>query len=533
MAMNITEATANQGELAEAAFRRRMADDFMLFVDELVIPSASGPKRFGDIMEPFQRECFEALAPSLKAVRDGTMPPIRRFWIERTKKAGKDSDLAVCLMWLLAFAKRPLLMPVSAARQDQAGIVKKRIKDLLFYNPWLNNLLRIQINRVIGSSGIAEVKIEATGRSKARHGDTPDVLVLNELVHVDNWEINETHMNNANGVPRGIVLIFTNAGFKGTPAWRWKNEATNNPDRWCVMEWKALAPWLSEEDKEEARRLDPVGTQFKRLWLGQWQSGVGNALDEGEIDRCFQVDGPLTKPEPGWQYIAGLDIGIMHDHTGLVLVGVNQKEQRIRVARVKGWAPDKLNPETGKKEVPTTKVKQACLWLRNFFQPCWFGYDPAEGGRIMAQQLREKGMPMVEVSFSSQKSTSDMADALMYVVKSGRLECYEDEEGRLRRDLGKFSLVPKAKALGGYKLEAVSDEWGHADVGVALVMCLPKALELLGGYNIFTRDTVVAMKPLEDDEATEEELEEMPEELRDIYETAGKPLDRWDDDDDW
>ncbi len=519
--------TTDEGFQAEAAIRRRMADDLLLFADELVIPSASGPQRFGDCMTLFQRECFEVLAPSLKAVRDGTMPPVRRFWIERTKKAAKDSDLAICLSWVVGFAERPLLIPVSAAQQDQAGIVKRRIRDLLFYNPWLNDYLRIQQNRVLGVNGIAEVKIEATGASKAKHGDTPDVLVLNELVHVDNWKINETHRHNAAGVPRGIVLIFTNAGFKGTPAWRWKNEAINNPKRWCIKEWKGFAPWLNKEDIEEAKRLDPSGVQFNRLWKGEWQSGVGNALDEGEIDRCFRVDGPLTKPEPGWVYVAGLDIGIMHDHTGLVLVGVNQKEQRIRVARVKGWAPTEENAK-GKMEVPIKKVKAACLWLRNFFHPCWFGYDPAEGGRIMAQQLREKGMPMVEVSFSSQKSTSDMADALMYAVKSGRLECYEDEEGRLRRDLGKFSLVPKAKALGGYKLEAVSDEWGHADVGVAMVMCLPKALELLGGYNMFSRDIVVAAKPLDDDEATEEELEEMPEELRDIYETAGKPLDDWD-----
>lgn len=523
----------DEGHQAEAAIRKRMADDLLLFADELVIPSASGPQRFGDCMAPFQRECFEALAPSLKAVRDGVMPPMRRFWVERTKKAGKDSDLAILLLWLTVFPlPRPLLIQVSAANQKQAGIVKRRIKDILFHNPWLNELVFVQRNCVLNTKRTAEIIIEATGRPGAAHGETPDVLVLNELVHVDKWEVNETHMNNADGVPQGIVLIYTNAGFKGTPAELWKKNAAANPERWLVKIWNKIAPWINKEDVEEAARRDPMKTQYNRLWLGFWQSGKGNALDEDSIDRCFRDGIKILKaPEPGWVYVAAVDLGVVHDHSGVALVGINTKEQRIKVGRVKGWAPDAKtpNPDTGQPEVSGELVERYCLSLHRLFHTVSFKYDPAEGGRFFAQRLRSKGVPMEQVNFASQKETGDMAEALVQLVKGGRLECYDDKEGRLRKDLGKFSLVPKAKALGGYKLEAISDKEGHADVGVAMTMCLPKALELLGGYNMFTRDTVVAMAPLEDDEATEEELDGMPEELRDIYEGAGKPLDDWDD----
>ena len=524
----------DEGSQAEAAFRKRMADDFMLFVDELVIPSAFGPKRFGDIMEPFQRECFESLAPSLKAVKDGTMPPARRFWVERTKKAAKDSDLAVCLAWLIGFAKRPFLGQVSAANRKQAAVVKRRIAALLFYNSWLKEYLSIQVNRIINNDRTAEVVIEATESASAinktaggTHGEAPDLLILNELVHVARWETNESHMHNAEGVPQGIVMVFTNAGFKGTPAALWKTEAISNPKRWIVKEWKGMAPWLNKEDMEEAKRLDPMRTQYNRLWLGIWQSGKGNGLDEELIEHCFRGGLKILKaPELGWVYVAAVDLGVVHDHSGVALVGINTDERRIKVQRVKGWAPDPKtpNPTTGKPEVSGELVERYCLWLHRMFNTVWFGYDPAEGGRFFAQDLRKKGVPMVEVSFSNQKTTGDMAEALVQLVKGGKLECYDDKEGRLRRDLGKFSLVPKAKALGGYKLEAISDEEGHADVGVAMTMCLPKALELLGGYNIFTRDTVVAMAPLQDDEATEEELEVMPEELLTFYEPPLSPF---------
>jgi len=292
------------------------------------------------------------------------MPPLRRFWIERTKKASKDADLAACLLWLMAFPQRPILCQVSAANQKQAGIIKRRAADLLHYNPWLQERVRIQLNRILGAMG--EVVIEATGSSGASQGDTPDLLILNELVHVDRWGVNETHMNNADGVPQGVVIISTNAGIKGTPAWRWRQAAVEHPERWTILDWKRRAPWVSADDVADAKRRDPVGAEFDRLWNGNWQSGTGGSVPENEIDRCFRLSGPIEQPEHGWHYLAGLDLGISHDHAGVVLLGFHPLEQRIKVAWLRGFAPELPN-DRGQLEVNIEQVRACCLNIHKRF----------------------------------------------------------------------------------------------------------------------------------------------------------------------
>ena len=497
-------------------YREWSADNFMLFLRGLYIPSASGSQLFDDCIADFQMETFQLLAPSLKAIRDGTMPPKRRFWVERTKKAGKDSDLAICLLWLMAYPKRPILVQVSAANQQQSGIVKRRALHLIYYNPWLEDYVTVQQNRIYGRNRLGEVVIEATGAAGAKQGDTPDLLILNELVHVDKWAVNETHMANADGVPQGVVIVSTNAGIKGTPAELWRKNAQGHPKRWTMLLWSKRAPWISAEDVEDARRRDPVGVEYDRLWRGIWRSGRGDAVTEDAIEKCFRLPDKLAAPETGWRYLAGLDLGISHDHSGLVLIGVHPEHQRVRVGWLRGYVPTIAN-DKGQLEVDSDVVERDCLEIQKRFRVEWFGYDPAAGGSFMAQRLRRKGVPMREVSFSSPKNCCDMATSFISAVNDGKLECYEDPEGRMRRDMGKFRFV--AVTGGGYKLVATSDEWGHADVGTALVICLPQAVRMLGA-NRFSGDDAIAYEDV--GELSEKELEEMPEELRDIMDTDGK-----------
>ena len=498
---------------AEMEYRRRSRKDFLTFAGGLLIPSASGPQVFDQCMAPFQHECFRALEPSLKAVRDWKMPPIRRFWIERTKKAGKDSDLAVCLLWLVAFSERPLLVQVCAANRGQASIIKRRSEDLLKLNPWLKEFVTVQQNRLHGPTRNQEVVIEATDVTGGAHGETPAVLVLNELVHVAKWKAMEDHMNNADGVPQGVVIVSTNAGIKGTKAELWRREAMESKGRWKVMAYRGRAPWVSDEDVAEAKRRDPVGSEFKRLWVGQWVLGTGGAVMEDKLEACFRHDGPMVSRVPGWEFAAGLDLGRSHDHAGLSVLGANMKEQRLRVAWVKGYAPS-LKNDKGVMEVDSDEVERACLWAMKTYNLSWFGYDPAEGGGFMAQRLRKQGLPMREMTFGA-KNLNIMARAFTGAVNDGKLECYDDPEGRLRRDFGKFQF--KDRGILGYKLEAVSDEYGHADVGTALVIVLPKAIEMIGGLPGLLPDDELMMdmgeKPI-----TKEEYKEMPDSMREIME---------------
>ena len=126
----------------------------------------------------------------------------------------------------------------------------------------------------------------------------------------------------------------------------------------------------------------------------------------------------------------------------------------------------------------------------------------------MAQRLRRAGVPMREMTFSSATNLTSMAKALMTSVKDRKLECYEDPEGRLRRDLGKFDI--QAKIPSGYRLVSVADEYGHADVGTALAICLPYALGMLESRGLRADDVFF----LEDD--GDGDLGDMPDEFTEI-----------------
>lgn len=116
------QAVAEAERQLAAALRKRGETEFMVFVENLRMRGAHGECRLGDVMADFQRECFEDLAPSLQALQRGDMPEWRRWWIERTKKSSKDTDIAICIVWLIAYVRHPFLAQVCAANSDQAAV---------------------------------------------------------------------------------------------------------------------------------------------------------------------------------------------------------------------------------------------------------------------------------------------------------------------------------------------------------------------------------------------------------------------------
>jgi len=521
--MNLKEWTPDELSLLDQQARLQLIkmapDSFRAFVRSLVIPSAHGPRLFHTVMADFQDECFRAIEPSLVAVKDKKIPPIKRVWIERTKKSSKDTDLACMVLWLMAFASRPLKIQISAANSEQASIIANRAAEILHYNSWLNEYVEI-IQYYIRSKKKPRTiwaHIESTSSTKGageKQGEAPDVLILNELVHVERWVVMRAHMSNASGVPRCLVIVSTNAGVKGTEAEVWRKEAERS-DRWKMLVWTGLAPWIDPKDVEEDRRRDPIGAQTARLWEGKWVDKVGGAVTAAALDDCFILPGP-SDPEPSWQYLMALDMGETHDHSGAVVVGVHQEDQRIKVCRLKGWAPTELNDQ-GKKEVNERAVENWCWKMAKLYDVYSFGFDPAAGGRFIAQRLRRRGIPTAEMSFSSDANQTKMATAFVQAVNESILECYDDEEGRLRRDFSKFEI--EHRPPNRYKLKAVSDEYGHADVGVALAICLPTALELMEGVSWLGKEDDLVV---EDKELTEEDLEEMDPDLRELWEEFGE-----------
>lgn len=507
----------NEKDKIEATFQDMAAKDFMCFVRGINIKSDDGPKMFDSCIAMYQRKCFEELTDSLHDLKKGKKPKKRRFWIERTKKAGKDSDLAVCILWLVAFAERPFYLEVGAADRKQAAIVKDRVSDLLHINPWLNdyvNLVQWELrSRKEKEDGqpLAKLRIMSSEIAGA-HGGTPDLLIINELSHVTKWEFVENLMDNADGVPNGMVIIATNAGFIGSKAELWRSNAIASSE-WTFHKWDRPAPWISKEMLEDAEnRTKYYPSRFKRLWYGKWVSGKGDALDEDDIARCFclnENEYPLSGPEDGWTYVAGLDLGISHDHSALCVLGLNENKQVIKTVWWKRWIPPK------KGDIDLIKVEEACVRMSKLFRISFLFFDPYQA-KLMGQRLRKQRVPAVEMPFKN-VNLDIMATNLLQVIESGNLQCYDDINHTLRQDFGKFSIVEKSY---GHKLEAVSDEFGHADVATALVICLPFAVDMLeGSRGLLPDDDLI----IEDEEKlSEEEFDEMPQEFKELYDMYDK-----------
>jgi len=494
----------------QLAYQKRSADDFLCFVRGLTIDSQGGPRIFDRCMADYQRSFFEELAPSVEALRKGDKPEWRRFWVERTKKAGKDSDLAVVVLWLLAFPIRPFYIQIGAANKEQAAIVKARINHLLHHNKWLNERVTVvqwsarSAEEMADGSPMANLHIMSSDIAGA-HGGTPDLLVINELSHVNRWEFAENLMDNADGVAQGVVIIATNAGYTGSKAEVWRKNAMES-DVWRVFVWARPAPWHDKSTIEDAKKRNPR-SRYLRLWWGVWVSGKGDAVAQEVIESCFSLEGPAL-PDSEMTYIAGLDLGVSHDHAGFAVLGVHYAKQQIITAYWKRWKP---KAKTG--EVDLIDVERECRDIHKTYRLMGLFFDPHQAA-LMAQRLRRKGVPMRKMSFASPANLIKMATAFVQVISDGRFHCYDDEEETLKNDFGKFDIEEKTS---GQKLVATSDQTGHADVGTAVAIALPAALELLEGYQSqLSPDDDIIVDDGTADDLTEEEMDAMPDELREI-----------------
>ncbi len=434
---------------------RAMANDPMAFLNELVVPINGRGIRFAEAMAAFQRERFKQLIPALVDVAHGRKPAIQRHWIEATKGASKDSDLATLLLWLIAFSRRPLTIQVGAADADQAAEMRKAAGDVLRLNSWLADRVKIGNWRIECRATGAAADIIAADAAGS-HGSRPDVVVLNELSHVQKQEFAETMLDNAAKVPSGVVIVATNSGHLGTWQRKWRDISTNSPD-WSTHIYSQPAPWLDVRHIAEAEQRNSRA-RFRRLFWGEWSSGTGDALDSDDIAACVTQPGPMEGCERGFTFVGGLDLGIKNDHSALVVIG-KQHDNRLRLALCQSWAPGLSG------QVDLDAVKAGVLAASRRFRLHSTLYDPYQA-TLMAQQLIVEHVRMVETPFVG-RTLNELASTLLEQFRSRNLDLYDDAE--LIRDLGRLSIIEKSY---GHRLESTRNADGHADRATALSLAM-------------------------------------------------------------
>lgn len=443
---------------------RSYASDPLMFFHDLRIP-AQGPQGgavpFGPIMATHQLRDFQALAPTLLALKDDRLPPVQNFWIERTKGGGKDSDLAACIVWLLIFTSRALLVQICAADSDQASVVRDRIKGLLRANQWIAEIISVVNWRVSNERSEARCDIIATDAAGAP-GPMPDLLVINELSEIRNQEFVDNVEENAAKSTRGVLIIATNSGHVGT--WQHKRKlAVENDPQWYYSALREPAPW-SDPQKIEQRRKLTSPNRFARLWFGVWTSASGTAIEPDDIKASLRHDGPMIGNEDGWSFVGGLDGAVKRDFAAVVVIGKN-RNLRLRLGFVQVW-----RPVAGR--IDQEQIENSLYELSKRFRSMTIGYDPARI-EYLCERLRKRGVRTAEI-IQSPSNLKDMASALVEAFTSASLELFEHPQ--LMHDLSAVELVEMSY---GTRLKSPRESGqGHGDVASALAMALLKAREL-------------------------------------------------------
>src|SRR5690606_29810694 len=96
----------------------------------------------------------------------------------------------------------------------------------------------------------------------------------------------------------------------------------------------------------------------------------------------------------------------------------------------------------------------------------------------MIQEFARQGIYCHRIALESPKVQTDIAVSLLGVFRQRAIELYHDAD--LLRDLSKLSITERPF---GFKLEAIRDEEGHADRGIALAMALPDMLRGLREFS--------------------------------------------------
>jgi phage terminase large subunit-like protein len=429
------------------------------FVNDLIIDGARGKVRLGDAMAEFQRRDFDALYPALIALANGQEPQVKRFWWERTKGASKDTDLSACLLWLLLFSPRAVAVKIGASDRDQAGEIVTIFRGFVRNNPWLVDLVDVQSWAIANDRTGSRADIIAADAPSA-HGARPDLTIINELSHIGCEDFAQTMMDNAAKMPAGVVCIATNAGFLET--WQWKlRETIRQSRRWHFSKVESPAPWLDPAEINERERTTP-SNRFLRLWRGQWVPDVGDALGFAEIEAAVRADGPMEGTEPGWVFVAGLDLGISKDAAAVAICG--KKDSHYRLAWAQRWLPAKGQ------RVSLDEVEQTIERLHARFRLRLLGADPYQAEllleRLSKQREGKRRLAVERVTFTGSNLTA-MATMVLDTFNSAAIELYPHPH--LIEDLKRLRIEEKSY---GMRLSSPRGPSGHGDLATALAVAL-------------------------------------------------------------
>ena len=460
-----------------------------LFRRDLRVDVNGSVCNFGDVMDPWQREDFNAMDDAMRYCSGQTQdkPEAMYHYRGRARGHSKTTDLAVIVIWVMLFATRQLRGYAYAEDRDQAKLLKNSIEQLLRLNPWLAEVLEVQASAVVHikenlPGAGSTLSIEASNVASS-YGILPDFIIADELCHWEHdkgQELWTSILSSAAKRDRCLLCAISNAGWMTD--WQWDIVCAMQDDpAWNYVHLEGVkASWLNDKRLESQRKMMPE-VAYRRLWENQWSSGGGDALLPEAIEAAFKAELlPMTGNEPGYSFVAGVDLSKVRDHTAIVVLGVpdDGKVGRIRLANHWTYKPTHDNPTLH------LEVVQKLLELDETYALRYVGFDSyessypiqaleADGGKWRRSQYHYRQQPFAREIPPSPSNQRLFTLHTLEAFNDRRLDLYPCEP--LKTDLYKLRAEEKSY---GVKLECKRDKDGHGDTYSAFAVALLLATEV-------------------------------------------------------
>lgn len=466
--------TALDGVPAERARRRaaKLKAHPAAFRDSLLIDFDGRSVALGKVLDPWQREDFEALDHGWMRMAgkwDGEC--INRSYLERGRGHSKTTDQACMALWALYASERKISGIGAAAAKHQAQLLRNGIDTLLRLNPWLGEDIKINQYSIVNRRTGSELKILASD-GKTSMGQTPDFAIVDELTHFEDIALWDAVFSAVAKRGKCVLQVIANAGFGMGISWQWNTrEACRKNSDWYFHRLDGpTASWITPKLLAEQRAiLSP--TSYKRLWLNQWLTETGDALNMEDVAKCIKMAGRPETNRNCHFAVAGLDLGLKHDHAAFVVLGGDVLRRKLILLEAVRWDPamfpnHKISLKAVEEDVIALCLKRGVEGM---------AYDPWQAERC-AEEIKDRGIKTHPYEFTP-SNKDEMATCLLSVVTNGDIELWDHPS--LMRDLSRLTINEKRL---GHTLEAPRDETGHCDLATALCIAIPWGIGTMNAY---------------------------------------------------
>jgi hypothetical protein len=375
-------------------------------------------RRFGDAMEAWQQNDFEALDSGA----------YRHAYLERPRGHSKTGDIATEAVGELVLGPKGQRLYCVAADEDQGRLLFDDVAGKFQRNPALRRLVRITQKEILVLAGGARLRV-LNSDAPSQYGLRPDWICCDEVAEWkrrDLWDSLWTATGKRSKC--GVICISTAGWDKASVCWEIRENAERESD-WFFSPRGQCASWIDPAWLGQQRRTLPAHV-YARLHESRWVDGVGAWLSSQQVDDVFSLESP---PPGGGVRSRGLDIGISRDRG--VLCEIEQIGALVCVRSVTTYTPTKQS------RVHLQDIEDDVLALEARHR-CPLVLDPWQGIGL-SQRLQGEGVETREYQFSGDGRRKLFA-ALLDLVTTGRLRAPRHD--LLRREL--LSLEAKQSASG-------------------------------------------------------------------------------------